>query len=113
MKKLEDYVKHYPLTLAIFKIRIKETYRAPSRSPTSPDVRRAMNTKVLDGKEFVRNLDKGADGVVHNGICWMNVTWIEFHVWLRLGEKPIDLRVGCPDHTGTAHASGVSLYFKS
>jgi hypothetical protein len=113
MKKLKDYIKHHPQTLAIFKMRIKERYLAPSQSLTSVDAQRAMNTKVLDRKEFVWNLDKGAHGVVHDGICWMNITGIELDVWLRLGEKPIDLRVGCPDPTGTAYASGVSFYFKS
>jgi hypothetical protein len=109
-KKLEAYVLHQPSPLAIFKIKIKDTYTIPLRSPSSPIAMRFMGRDVLSEVEFKRNSQRSTHKVVRDGITWINVTGVELHLWLRLGNTPIDLRVDDPDDAETAYASGVRFH---
>ncbi|KAI5984761.1 hypothetical protein EDD15DRAFT_2374908 [Pisolithus albus] len=110
MKKLQSYITHNPHALTVFKIKVKETYRTPSQSPSSSNVKRFMGRTLLTLQEFKRNSERRTLGMVRrDGISWMNVKKVEFHLWLRLGETPIDLRITHPNHTETAYATG-TLY---
>lgn len=111
-KKLEAYVKLQPTPLAIFKIKIKDTYTAPLRSPSSPAAMRFMGRDVLSEVEFKQDSRRSIHKVVRDGIVWINVTGVELHLWLRLGDTPIDLRIDCSDHTETAYASGVRFFLE-
>jgi hypothetical protein len=59
--------------------------------------------------EFKRKVKRRTYHVVHEGISWVDVAQIEMHLWLRLGNQPIDLKVKNSKHLETAHAFGVSF----
>lgn len=111
MKKLATYIQHHPQTLAVIKIRIRETqYRTPSQSLQSTLAKHFIGNPILREEEF-RPSRRSAPtfDVVRDGVTWVNVTGIDIELWLRLDDMPIDLTVKHPGHLQTAYASGVSL----
>lgn len=113
-KKLDLYVTHHPRTVAIFKIKVKETlYVAPSQEPSSAIVKRFIDEPMLKEAQFgpaarTSGLRKPFR-VVRDDITWIDVMGVDIELWLRLGDKPIDLHVNSPNDAQTAYTSGASI----
>lgn len=110
MKKLHAYIEHHPHTIAVLKIKVKETpYKAPSKSPLSGVARRFIGESVLSEEEFRPSSTPNSLEVTRDEVTWINVTGVELQLWLRTGEAPIDFQVN-PDDAQTLFATGVSFY---
>jgi hypothetical protein len=109
LKKFARYIQCNPTPLALLMIKIKDNFSKPSSSPDLVAVRRCMNEEVLSELEFKRKAERRSYHMVHEGISWINVMQIEMHLWLPLGNKPIDLKVKNSKHPETVYAFGVSF----
>lgn len=107
LKKFTCYIQCNPTPLALLMIKIKTNFSKPSNSPDLPTVRHCMNEEVLSELDFKWRAERCSYQVVHEGISWINIMQIEVHLWLHLGDKPIDLKVKNPNHPETVYAFSV------
>ncbi|KAF8126183.1 hypothetical protein EV363DRAFT_1174655, partial [Boletus edulis] len=103
LKKFERYIQCNPTPLTLLMIKIKDNYSKPSSSPDLAAVRHCINKETLSEVEFKQKAERYSYQVIHEGISWIDVTQMEMHLLLHLGDKPINLTVKNFNHPETAY----------
>ncbi|KAG6372621.1 hypothetical protein JVT61DRAFT_7370 [Boletus reticuloceps] len=66
-----------------------------------------MDQAILGEREFKVDSWRSKYWVVRDGITWINLAEVKLHLWLCLGDTPINLQVDHPNHLETAYATGM------
>ena len=103
LKKFVHYIQCNPTLLTLLMVGVKGSFSKPSNSSDLATIRHCMNKEVLNELDFKWKVARCLYQVVHEGISWIDIAQLKVHLWLHLGDKPIEN----PNHSETIYTFGI------